>query len=127
CDRGGSSCRTICRNSSAPGVVRSTQSPQAWQHAAHRAVRPRSPSQVAHRTEFLDPPRLAGFGPAVRTDVPSHGRACSRPRPRRYDNHPVYDMVYVAVAEAAGVDLITADESLRSRLGHFGWIKAPDA
>jgi predicted nucleic acid-binding protein len=46
---------------------------------------------------------------------------------RRYDNHPVYDMVYVAVAEAAGVDLITANESLRLRLGHLGWIKAPDA
>ncbi len=25
---------------------------------------------------------------------------------RRFDNHPIYDMVYVAVAEAAGIDLI---------------------
>jgi predicted nucleic acid-binding protein len=45
---------------------------------------------------------------------------------RRFDNHPIYDMVYVAVAEAAGIDLITADETLRSRLQHLAWIKAPD-
>jgi predicted nucleic acid-binding protein len=46
---------------------------------------------------------------------------------RRYDNHPIYDMVYVAVAEAAGTTLITADSNLRSRLSHLAWIKAPDA
>jgi len=46
---------------------------------------------------------------------------------RRYDNHPIYDMVYVAVAEAAGIDLITSDETLLLRLGHLGWIKAPDS
>jgi predicted nucleic acid-binding protein len=46
---------------------------------------------------------------------------------RRYDNHPIYDMVYVALAEAAGVELITADQSLRSRLQHLSWIRAPDA
>lgn len=45
---------------------------------------------------------------------------------RRFDNHPIYDMVYVAVAEAADIDLITADETLRSRLHHLPWIKAPD-
>ena len=45
---------------------------------------------------------------------------------RRFDNHPIYDMIYVAVAEAAGIDLITADETLRSRLRHLAWIKAPD-
>jgi predicted nucleic acid-binding protein len=45
---------------------------------------------------------------------------------RRYDNHPIYDMVYVAVAEAARTDLITADETLRTRLQHMAWIKAPD-
>ncbi len=46
---------------------------------------------------------------------------------RRFDNHPIYDMVYVAVAEAARTTLITADSSLRSRLTNFAWIKSPDA
>jgi len=46
---------------------------------------------------------------------------------RRYDNHPIHDMVYVAVAEAASTTLITADSNLRSRLSHLAWIKAPDA
>jgi len=36
-------------------------------------------------------------------------------------------MVYVALAEAAGIDLITSDELLLLRLGHLGWIKAPDS
>lgn len=35
---------------------------------------------------------------------------------RRYDEHPVYDMVYVALAERLGERLITADERLRERL-----------
>ncbi len=46
---------------------------------------------------------------------------------RRYDNHPIYDMLYVAVAEAAGIVLITADQGLRSRLRHLSWIVGPDA
>jgi predicted nucleic acid-binding protein len=46
---------------------------------------------------------------------------------RRYDNHPIYDMLYVAVAEAAGVELITADQGLRSRLQHLSWVVGPDA
>ena len=45
---------------------------------------------------------------------------------RRYDNHPLYDMVYVAIAEAAGIDLITADETLLARLAHLAWVKPPD-
>lgn len=35
---------------------------------------------------------------------------------RRYDEHPVYDMVYVALAERLGEQLVTADEALRRRL-----------
>jgi predicted nucleic acid-binding protein len=35
---------------------------------------------------------------------------------RRYDEHPIYDMVYVAVAERLGQPLITADAALRSKL-----------
>lgn len=45
---------------------------------------------------------------------------------RRYDNHPIYDMVYLAVAEAAGTTLITADANLRTRLHHLSWIGGPD-
>lgn len=45
---------------------------------------------------------------------------------RRYDNHPIYDMIYVAVAERARATLITADAALRQRLARFGWIAAPD-
>jgi predicted nucleic acid-binding protein len=45
---------------------------------------------------------------------------------RRYDNHPIYDMVYVAVAEAAGTNLITADSTLGARLRHLRWIGGPD-
>jgi predicted nucleic acid-binding protein len=42
---------------------------------------------------------------------------------RRYDNWPVCDMVYVAVAERLGTDLVTADELLRARLVHLGWVR----
>jgi predicted nucleic acid-binding protein len=45
---------------------------------------------------------------------------------RRYDNWPVYDMVYVALAERLGTELITADVRLRDRLGHLGWVRSPD-
>jgi predicted nucleic acid-binding protein len=45
---------------------------------------------------------------------------------RRYDNWPVYDMVYVALAERLGTELITADQRLRVRLAHLGWVKSVD-
>jgi predicted nucleic acid-binding protein len=45
---------------------------------------------------------------------------------RRYDNHPIYDMLYVAVAEHAKTNLITADETLRQRLRQLAWIVAPE-
>lgn len=44
---------------------------------------------------------------------------------RRYDNWPVYDMLYVAVAERAGDVFVTADQKLRTRLAHLGWVKLP--
>jgi len=46
---------------------------------------------------------------------------------RRYDNHPVYDMLYAATAEAVGTVLITADEVLLHRLGSLGWVRRPGA
>jgi|SRR5438270_9868785 len=45
---------------------------------------------------------------------------------RRYDNHPIYDMVYVALAERMTTELVTADEALGRRLSHLGWIVPPD-
>lgn len=45
---------------------------------------------------------------------------------RRYDDHPVYDMVYVAVAERRGMELITADAALRERLAGIDWLVGPE-
>ena len=44
---------------------------------------------------------------------------------RRYDAHPVYDMVYVAVAERLGEQLVTADETLRRRLATMTFVVGP--
>jgi len=44
---------------------------------------------------------------------------------RRYDNHPVYDMLYAATAEASNTVLITADETLLKRLSHLSWVQRP--
>lgn len=45
---------------------------------------------------------------------------------RRYDDHPIYDMLYVALAERRRTQLVTADAALRQILGGFGWIVAPE-
>ena len=45
---------------------------------------------------------------------------------RRFDEHPVYDMVYVAVAERLGQQLVTADSALRARLASMPFVVAPD-
>jgi len=45
---------------------------------------------------------------------------------RRYDNWPVYDMLYLALAERLGTEFITADDKLRARLAHLGWVRGPD-
>ncbi len=45
---------------------------------------------------------------------------------RRYDNYPIYDMIYVALAERTATELITADEALRLRLSHVDWIVGPN-
>jgi predicted nucleic acid-binding protein len=44
---------------------------------------------------------------------------------RRYDQHPVYDMLYVALAERLGEQLVTADGALRRRLAMLGFLVAP--
>jgi len=45
---------------------------------------------------------------------------------RRYDDHPIYDMLYVALAERRRTELVTADAALRKVLVGFDWIVAPD-
>jgi predicted nucleic acid-binding protein len=42
---------------------------------------------------------------------------------RRYDNWPVYDMLYVALAERLGTEFYTADDKLRARLAHLPWVR----
>lgn len=46
---------------------------------------------------------------------------------RRYDGHPVYDMVYVALAERLGVRLVTADGTLLRKVGRLGFVDGLDA
>ncbi len=43
----------------------------------------------------------------------------------RYDNLPIYDMIYVALAERTATELVTA-EALRRRLTNVDWIVGPD-
>jgi len=45
---------------------------------------------------------------------------------RRYDNHPIYDLLYMALAERRGTQLITADSTLRQTLVGFDWVVAPE-
>lgn len=44
---------------------------------------------------------------------------------RRYDDHPIYDMLYVALAQRTRAVLVTADDGLRKRLGTPDWIVEP--
>ncbi|MGH3909179.1 MAG: type II toxin-antitoxin system VapC family toxin [Pseudonocardiaceae bacterium] len=45
---------------------------------------------------------------------------------RRYDNYPIYDMLYVALAERLGEPLVTVDDKLHRRLAALGLILRPD-
>lgn len=45
---------------------------------------------------------------------------------RRYDEHPFYDMVYLAVAERLGDVLVTADVRLQNLVRRPGLVVAPD-
>ncbi len=44
---------------------------------------------------------------------------------RRYDNHPVYDMLYVALAERTHQRLVTADRALLRLLTDRPWVIGP--
>jgi predicted nucleic acid-binding protein len=46
---------------------------------------------------------------------------------RRYDNHPIYDLLYVALAERRQALLITADKALRERLVGLDFLVTPQA
>jgi len=44
---------------------------------------------------------------------------------RRYDEHPVYDMLYVALAERLGERLVTQDTRLRERVTMLDFVVSP--
>ncbi len=74
-------------------------------------------ADASHRLLMRLPVRLAD-------DQRDLGRAWELAR--RHDNHPIYDMIYVALAERTTTQLITADEALRHRLEHLAWVLAPE-
>jgi len=62
--------------------------------------------------------------PITMADTPADlGRAWELSR--RYDEHPVYDMLYVALAERTAEQLVTADDHLRRRLVGIDYVVAP--
>jgi predicted nucleic acid-binding protein len=65
--------------------------------------------------------KLAGL-PMRSAETPSD-RSRAFELARRYDNWPVYDMLYVALAERLGTEFYTADEKLRARLAHLPWVR----
>lgn len=46
---------------------------------------------------------------------------------RRHDEHPVYDMVYLALAERISAALVTADRRLLDRVPHLAYVQAVEA
>ncbi|HEX9514629.1 MAG TPA: type II toxin-antitoxin system VapC family toxin, partial [Streptosporangiaceae bacterium] len=62
----------------------------------------------------------AGF---VSADIPAD-RERAFELARRYDNWPVYDMAYVALAERLGTELYSADDRLCARLAHLPWVRS---
>ena len=75
---------------------------------------------------------VADAAAGLLTDLPVRVADTTRDRDRawelsrRYDNWPIYDMVYVALAERLGHRLVTADRRLVTRLAHLDWIVGPE-
>lgn len=44
---------------------------------------------------------------------------------RRYDNHPFYDLIYVALAERKGMTFVTRDVKLKRRLSDLDFVVEP--
>jgi predicted nucleic acid-binding protein len=60
--------------------------------------------------------------PVQRVDSPADS-ARAYELARQYDNWPVYDMLYVALAERLGAQLYTLDMKLAKRLAHLDWVR----
>lgn len=45
---------------------------------------------------------------------------------RRYDNHPFYDLIYVALAERRGEQFVTRDLKLKRRLTDLDFVIEPE-
>lgn len=60
--------------------------------------------------------------PLVERDVPAD-RDRAYELSRRYDEHPLHDLVYVALAERLRLPLVTADSRLLTRVGHLPYVQ----
>jgi predicted nucleic acid-binding protein len=72
----------------------------------------------------------AAFGFVAALPISLHDDARDRHQAwelvRRYDNHPIYDMLYVALAQRLSEPLVTVDDRLRRRLAHLDLVLGPD-
>jgi predicted nucleic acid-binding protein len=59
----------------------------------------------------------------VRSDDTRADRERAFELARRYDNWPVFDLLYVALAERLGTEFYTADSRLRARLANLPWVR----
>lgn len=60
--------------------------------------------------------------PIRSADIPADGERAFE-LARRYDNWPVHDMVYVALADRLRTEFYPADDRLRARLSHLTWVR----
>lgn len=80
------------------------------------------------RWDGLAADQAAGLSAAL--PIQTHDEDTDRARAwelaRRYDNHPIYDMVYVALAERLGQPLVSLDDKLRARLAALNRVLRPE-